>query len=191
MLLLNLVVVILVIGIALVPLLMIEEKESQTLKVLLVSPASLKQVVAGKALVGLFYSMLPALLVMILYHHLFVHWEVAILAVFLTAALAVGMGLLLGMLVDSPTNASMGGGLLLLFVIGSSLSKLFTGLNLPPALQTAVDWLPGSAMLQLFSLSTAGEFPTGLLWMNTGALLTAITVIFILLAWRARRMEGI
>jgi ABC-type Na+ efflux pump permease subunit len=45
---------------------MIEEKESQTLKVLLVSPASLKQVVAGKALVGLFYSMLPALLVMLL-----------------------------------------------------------------------------------------------------------------------------
>jgi ABC-type transport system involved in multi-copper enzyme maturation permease subunit len=62
MLLLNLIVVILVIGIALVPLLMIEEKEAQTLKVLLVSPANLKQVVAGKALVGLFYSLLPALL---------------------------------------------------------------------------------------------------------------------------------
>ena len=89
MLLLNLVAVILVIGIALVPLLVIEEKEAQTLKVLLVSPASLGQVIAGKALVGLFYSLLPALGIMLFYHFLFVHWEVAVLAVLLTAILAV------------------------------------------------------------------------------------------------------
>jgi ABC-2 type transport system permease protein len=184
-------VVIMVIGLAIVPLLMIEEKESQTLKVLLVSPASLMQVVAGKALVGLFYSLLPPLLVMILYHHLFVHWDVAILAVLLSAVLAVSIGLLLGLLVDSPTNASMGGALLLLFVLGSSLPKLFSGLNLPPALQTILHWLPGSAMLQLFSISMAGQFPASLLWMNITALLIAVAAVFVLLAWRTWRMEGI
>jgi ABC-2 type transport system permease protein len=189
MLLMNLVVVILVIGIALVPLLMIEEKEAQTLKVLLVSPASLKQVVAGKALVGLFYSLLPAMLVMLLYRYLFVHWGVALLAVFLTSALAVGVGLLLGVLADSPTSASMWGSLLLLMVIGSVLLKLFSGLNLPPAVLSALDWLPGSASLQLFSLSQAGDFPLSMLWLNISALLAAIATVFVLLVWRIRCME--
>jgi ABC-2 type transport system permease protein len=188
LLLMNLVAIILVIGIALVPLLMIEEKEAQTLKVLLVSPASLKQVIAGKALVGLFYSLLPALLVMFLYHYLFVHWDVALMAVLLTSALAVGVGLLLGMLADSPTSASMWGSLLLLLVIGSGLLKLF-GLNLSPAAQFALNWLPGSAMLQLFSISQAGDFPLSMLWLNMSALLGAIAAVFVLLVWRIRCIE--
>jgi ABC-2 type transport system permease protein len=189
MLLMNLVAVILVIGIALVPLLMIEEKEAQTLKVLLVSPASLKQVVAGKALVGLFYSLLPALLIMLLYHYLFVHWGVALLAVILTSALAVGVGLLLGVLADSPTSASMWGSLVLLLMIGSILLKLL-GLDLPPAVISTVDWLPGSASLQLFSISQAGDFPLSMLWLNMSAMLGAIAVVLVLLAWRVRRMEA-
>ena len=189
MLLMNLVAVILVVGITLVPLLMIEEKEAQTLKVLLVSPASLKQVVAGKALVGLFYSLLPAFLIMLLYHYLFVHWGVALLAVILTSALAVSVGLLLGVLADSPTSANMWGSLLLLLMIGSILLKLL-GLDLPPAVLSAVDWLPGSASLQLFSISQAGDFPLSMLWLNFSALLAAIAVVLVLLAWRVRRMEA-
>ena len=189
MLWMNLVAVILVIGIALVPLLMIEEKEAQTLKVLLVSPASLKQVIAGKALAGLFYSLLPALLIMLLYHYLFVHWAVGVLAVLLTSALAVGVGLLLGVTVDSPTSASMWGTLLVLVVLGSGLSKLMD-LNLPPAVQSVLDWLPGSASLQLFSISQAGTYPSGLLWFNITALVSAVAIVLVLLAWRVRRMEA-
>ncbi len=191
MLLLNLVMVILVIGIALVPLLLIEEKETQTLKVLLISPASMGQVILGKALVGLFYSLLPALVIMLFYHFLFVHWVVAILAVILTASVAVVTGLLLGILVDSPTTASMWGGLLLMLLIGSALLKFFTGSQLPPAVQSIVNWLPGSVMLELFSISQAGEFPVGLLWLNVSAILIAIAAITILLVWRMRRMEAL
>jgi hypothetical protein len=80
--------------------------------------------------------------------------------------------------------------LVLLLLIGSALLKLFTGLNLPAPLQTALDWLPGSAMLQLFSLSQAGAVPPGLLWLNTSALLAAIAALSALLVWRLRRMEG-
>jgi ABC-type multidrug transport system permease subunit len=187
---LNLVVVILVIGIALVPLLMIEEKEAQTLKVLLVSPANLNQVIAGKALVGLFYSLLPALVALLLYRYLFVHWGLAVLAILLAAGLGVAIGLLVGLLSDTPTTASMWGSLLLLLLIGSAFLKLFTGLNLPAAVQAALDWLPGAAMLQLINLSQAGEVPTRLLWLNVSALLAAIAVVTLLLAWRMRKVEG-
>jgi ABC-2 type transport system permease protein len=190
LLLLNLIAVILMIGFALVPLLMIEEKEAQTLKVLLVSPASLTQVVVGKALVGLFYSMLPVLVVMIVYHYLFVHWEVAFLAFFLTASLAVITGLLLGILTDTPTSASLWCSLLLLVTIGSAWLKTVTGQHLSSVIQSALDWLPGSNMLQLFSLSQAGEVPPSLLWRDVGALLAAIAATLVLLAWRLRQMEG-
>jgi ABC-2 type transport system permease protein len=189
MLLLNTVAVILVIGVALVPLLMVEEKEAQTLKVLLVSPASLKQVIFGKALVGLFFSLLPALVVMVFYHRQIVHWEVAIPAFLLTAALAVVTGLLLGVLSDSATTVSLWGSLVLVLLFGSAILKLFSGLNLPPAVQSALDWLPGSAMLQLFNISRAGEVPASLVYLNVSALLAAIAIICLVLSWRVRLME--
>lgn len=189
LLLLNLLTVILIIGITLVPLLMIEEKEARTLNVLLVSPASLKHVIIGKALVGFFYSLIPVAVIIFLYYRLFVHWDVAVLSILLTACLAVVAGLLLGIVSDSPTTASMWGSLILVLMIGSAFLKLFTGLNLPPAVQSALDWLPGSAILQLFSISQAGAVPSGLLWLNVSALLVAITVVTLLLAWRMRRME--
>ncbi len=189
MLLINLIAVILVIGMTLVPLLIIEEKEARTLNVLLVSPASLKQVVIGKALVGFFYSLFPVTVMIVSYNRLFVHWDVAILAVLLTVILAVMTGLLLGIMADSPTTASMWCSLILVIVIGSAILKIFTGLNLPPVVQSVFDWLPGSAMFQLFSISQVGEIPTGLLWLNVSALLVAITAVSLLLTWRMRRME--
>jgi ABC-2 type transport system permease protein len=189
MLLVNLLAVTLIIGITLVPLLMIEEKEARTLNVLLVSPASLKHVIIGKALVGFFYSLIPVAVIIAFYHRLFVHWDVTILAVFLTSCLAVVAGLLLGIMSDSATTASMWGSLILVIMIGSAFLKLFSGLNVSPAVQFALDWLPGSAILQLFSISQAGEVPSGSLWLNVSALLVAIVAVSILMAWRMRRME--
>ena len=43
-----------------VPLLLVEEKEKRTLDFLLASPASLKEIVAGKALTGVAYTVLIA-----------------------------------------------------------------------------------------------------------------------------------
>jgi ABC-type Na+ efflux pump permease subunit len=186
----NLMAVMLVIGIALVPLLMIEEKETQTLKALLVSPANLTQVIVGKALVGLFYSLLPTLVVVLFYDYLFVHWGIAILAIILMAILAVGVGLLVGVISDSPTTASMWGSFILLFMIGSGLVKLFSGLRLPQSVQSALEWLPGSAMLQLIGISQAGEIPMSLLWQDVTALLAVIAVIAVLLTWRMRHLEA-
>jgi hypothetical protein len=45
-------------------------------------------------------------------------------------------------------------------------------------------------MLQLFSISQAGDYPSNLLWLNMSALLGAIALVVILLAWRVRRMEA-
>jgi branched-subunit amino acid transport protein len=68
--------------------------------------------------------------------------------------------------------------------------KLFSGLRLPQSVQSALEWLPGSAMLQLIGISQAGEIPMSLLWQDVTALLAVIAVIAVLLTWRMRHLEA-
>lgn len=69
-------------------------KGTYTLDALLVSPARLWQVVAGKALAGLFYCLAAAVVVFAFNTRIVVHWEIAALAAVLGAAFAVAVGLL-------------------------------------------------------------------------------------------------
>jgi ABC-2 type transport system permease protein len=64
---LSLVVAVITIGAFLVPYLIVEEKEKHTIEALMVSPASYSQVVAGKAIAGLFYCLVAAAVVFAIY----------------------------------------------------------------------------------------------------------------------------
>ena len=66
--------------ITLVPALMLEEKRTKTLDALLVSPASVSQVVLGKALTGLFYALLSGGLFFALNWAYVTNWGLALLA---------------------------------------------------------------------------------------------------------------
>jgi ABC-2 type transport system permease protein len=72
---------VLVMGLQLVPVLLFEEKQTRTLDALLVSPASIAQVVVGKALAGAFYVLVAAGVVFAVNRAEVVHWEVALLFV--------------------------------------------------------------------------------------------------------------
>ena len=84
------------IGLSLVPNLMLEEKLARTLDVLMVSPATPPQIVAAKAFVGFLFATLTVLPTFFFYGVLFVHWWLVAVALFLTIAFAVGVGLLVG-----------------------------------------------------------------------------------------------
>lgn len=190
MIIFNIIVVILVIGMSLVPLLLIEEKDAKTLNYLLASPANMLQVIAGKALVGLCYSLLPILLIVIFYQHLFVHWGVLVLAVLLTSTLGVVVGLLLGILTDTYSTVGIWATLLLFILIGSGIIKMFAAQNLPVTLINILNWSPGTAMLQLFSIAQAGQFAVNMLWLDVSAMLIAILLICAIIYWRIRRIES-
>jgi ABC-2 type transport system permease protein len=59
--------IMLTMGILLVPTLMLEEKQTRTMDALLVSPASISQVVIGKAIAGFFYILVTAAIVYLIY----------------------------------------------------------------------------------------------------------------------------
>lgn len=175
---LMMVIVILTIGMALVPLLFIEEKEAHTFEALLVSPASLGQVVAGKAVAGGFYCLIAAVVVLLLNRYLFVHWGVALLAVLLGAAFAVALGLVVGFLSDTPATTGLWGGLLIVILIVLTGLQAFKGEDWPQFVQTLLDRQPGSAMIEMLRISMAGEVPLGLLWVNAAALLAVALAIY-------------
>jgi ABC-2 type transport system permease protein len=179
-------IVILTIGIALVPLLLVEERLAHTLEVLLVSPARIYEVVGGKALAGGFYCLLAVVVVFFLNRFLVVNWGVALLAVLLGGTFAVAVGLLVGILSDNPTTVGLWGSMLLLGLIGLTLINAFTNINWPPLIQTLLEYLPTVALAELLGFSLAGKFPLMQMWTNSAALLIATLIVFGLLTWRLR-----
>jgi ABC-2 type transport system permease protein len=183
------VVTMLTMGLALVPLLLVEERSAHTLEVLLVSPARIYEVVAGKALAGGFYCLLALLVVFFLNRYLVVNWGMVVLAVLLGVAFAVLVGLLVGVLSDNPTTVGLWGGLLLVALLGLTMFSTLADFGLPPVIQTLLDYLPTTALADLFSYSLADEFPVTQMWVNSAALLLEATAVSGLLFWRLRSAD--
>jgi ABC-2 type transport system permease protein len=179
-------IVILTIGFALVPLLLVEERLAHTLEVLLVSPARIYEVVGGKALAGGFYCLLAVVVVLFLNRFLVVNWGVALLAVLLGGIFAVAVGLLVGILSENPTTVGLWGSMLLLGLIGLTMLESFTNIAWPPIIQTLLQYLPTVAFAELLSYSLAGDVPLTQFWINSAALLADALVVFGLLVWRMR-----
>ena len=91
----------LVIGSGLVPHLMVEEKEKKTLRMLMASPASFADVIVAKALVGLFYQFLLALLAVAIMGGFGGQIPQLLLFILLGSLFSVSTGLLIGSLVNS------------------------------------------------------------------------------------------
>ena len=179
-------IVLFIMGVALVPLLFVEERLAHTLDVLLISPARISEVVFGKALAGVFYCLLAAVVLFLFNSYLIVHWGVALLAVALCAALAVGVGLLVGIISDSPTTAGLWGSLILVAIIALTVVGYLPGINWPPTVSDFLSYLPTSAMVNLFGFTVAGEIPLLQVWTNAAMLLIGVMVILGLVGWRLK-----
>jgi ABC-2 type transport system permease protein len=106
------------VGISLVSTLLVEEKEKKTLYMLLVSPASLTDVVMGKLLVGLGYQLILSVVVMIMLNGFVGNLPLVFLFVLLITCFGLALSLLAGAVFH--TTSGVGGFLgivSLLFVI--------------------------------------------------------------------------
>jgi len=163
-----------VIGAMLVPYLMFEEKQAHTIEVLLVSPASIGQIVSGKALAGLFYVVAAMAVVFIFTYSTIAYWGIAILAALCGAILFIGVGLVLGSIFDSPQ--AMGLWVVLPFLLLLLPMVVDTvGASVPEPLAAAFPWLPTVALAKVFLLSFSGEASLG----------RALPHLVIVLAWAA------
>lgn len=180
-----------VVGFAIVPLLFVEEKESRTMDILTVSPAGYIQILLGKLLAGMTYGLFIGIVIALINLKQIVHWDILALTLFLGALLLVAIGMLIGVLADSPTSAAFWGSpLLLLSVLPLLLEAFFAGVW-PAFLTNLLSWFPTSVVMRMFRLSIAGEAPVQLVWQSAAALVATSAVIYALVVWVMRRKYSV
>jgi len=171
-------------GVALVPNLMIEERQRKTLNALLVSPAGAIDILLGKALAGLFYSMIFILVIGTLFSPLIIRPLVTLLIALVVASLFILLGLLLSQIIKNQAQFSIYGmaifiPLLLPQFLGV-MAELF-----PRWLQIAINWCPGTVAARLilasFSpLARLGDYAGEIAYLLiSAALLLTINVVLL------------
>ncbi len=187
---LLLVIVVSTLGLVLVPLLLIEEKEAHTLDTLLVSPASLGQLVTAKAAAGFTYCLVAAAVLLAFNWSFVAAPGAALAAVLLGIACVVALGLLLGVLADNPSALSLWGVGGLLGLGGLTAAAFLAPATWPAALRSFLAWLPGAQMINLLRYSMADSVPAALLWSGVAALAAAAAAIYALVGLALRRAQG-
>jgi ABC-2 type transport system permease protein len=170
------------IGAMVVPLLLVEEKEKRTLDFLLASPASLKEIVAGKALTGVAYTLLIAGLLLIVNRRLVGNWPLTVLAILLGLVFVVAIGLVMGSLLNNMMQVNTWASTVLILLLAPS----FPSLGLPAAVDTAMRFIPTYYLTEALKLSLAGA-ASSRIWGHLAVLLLSTVVAFSAAVWALRR----
>ncbi len=189
MLSMTLTVVILTLGLALVPILLLDEKESHTLDALLVSPARLDQVMVSKVIVGIFYCLVACGVALALNHKYIVHWIAVLLPIVLGALFASSLGLLLSSWLDNAATVNLWMTGVLLVLLIPMLMIMVNSSKISPVVQAALAWTPSVLISSLFRTAMAGTLRDASLLGHVTALLGIIVLIYVMIGLRVRRID--
>ncbi|TFH35788.1 MAG: ABC transporter permease [Anaerolineales bacterium] len=185
----GLVIVILSIGGMLTPHLMIEEKEKGTWAALMVTPASQGQIVTGKALAGIFYGLIASAVALVLFQRWILHWDLAILAVFLGSLFIVAVGLLLGVITENPSRLGMWMGVVVMVLMLPVFMNFFPTRTEPSWWQTILSWVPSVGFSDLIRASFVDMYPSSVLLRGIASMLGSAAILLSLVSWRVGKSE--
>lgn len=171
-------------GAFVVPLLIVEEKEKRTLDFLLSSPASLKEIVAGKALTGVVYTLLIAGLLLGINRHLVRDWPLTLATMVLGLLFVVGVGLVIGSLLNNTMQVNTWASLVLIVLLAPS----FPLIGLSGWFDKAVRVVPTYYLSEALKLAMAGTV-TSQLWIYLAVILGCTIVVFAGAAWALHRRD--
>ena len=184
----NAVLLILMIGIFLVPSLIIEEKETKTMQALLVSPATITQVVVGKALAGSSYILVSGILIFAITWIEVIHWDMALLFVITSGIFSVAVGLMLGGVFDKQQDMAGWMIALMLVLIGAVLIKAL-GIQLPALLMSILPWVPSVALAEIYRAAISEYFSSLQVWANIGMVLAVSLLLYVVVIFILRRSD--
>lgn len=184
----NSVIMILMIGIFMVPSLLFEEKETKTMQALLVSPASIGQVVLGKALAGTFYILVTAVMIFTISWVDVIHWDMVIFFVVGGGFFSVAVGLLLGTLFERQQDMVGWMTAILLFLLGTVLVKML-GVELPALLRGILPWVPSVALAEICRAIFSETISAVQVWTNFGIVIIVSLPLYALIIWKVQRSD--
>ncbi len=155
---------------------------------LLVSPASISQVVVGKALSGLFYVMVTAGVVFAINWSGVVHWEMALLFILGIGLFSVGLGLVLGSFFERQQDV-VGLTMLLLVIFIGTLFVDMLNLKIPTAVQALIPWVPSVALGEIIRFVFLENVPWAQVWSKLGSVLGISILLYAVVVWRVRRSD--
>lgn len=165
-----------------VPLLIVEEKEKRTLDFLLNSPASLNEIIAGKALTGMVYTLLIAGLLLGINRRFIQNWWLTSLTIVLGLLFVVGVGLVVGTLLKNTMQVNTWASFVLLILLAPS----FPLMGITKWFETAMRIVPTYYLSEALKLSMAGTASTQL-WIYWAVLLACTVIVFVAAAWTLHR----
>ena len=169
-------------GALVVPLLLVEEKEKRTLDFLLTSPARLSEIVTGKALTGVVYSLLIAGVLLAINYKLIGNWPLTLLTLFFGLLLVVATGLFMGSLFQNTMQVNTWASLVLMVLLAPS----FPMPGLPPFLETASRLIPTYYLVEALKSSLAGT-ASAKLWVHLAVILGCTVLALFAATWGLRR----
>jgi ABC-2 type transport system permease protein len=185
----GLVLGVMITGLMLVPLLLIEEKESHTIDALWISPATTAHLLIGKSIAGMFFSCSAAAVMLTISWRWIVQWEIVILAVLLGALSTVAVGLLFGISFDNPTTVNLWVGLVIVVLLFPIFLWTSIVAKLTPPLTTLLQALPSVAMSNLIGMSLTNKFIFKDALVNSIIMILFSLVFLGLVSWRIRRID--
>ncbi len=184
----NGVVILLAMGIFLVPSLLFEEKQSKTMQALLVSPATIGQVVIGKALAGAFYILVAGLMIFGISWVEVVHWDIVILFVVGAGLFAVALGLVLGSFFDKQQDIAGWMAAVLLFLVAVMFVPML-GLAMPKTMASILAFVPSSALADICRAAFSEHFAAGRIIADIASVVAISLVLYALVIWRVQRSD--
>jgi ABC-2 type transport system permease protein len=176
------------IGVFVVPSLLVEEKEKQTLKFLLVSPAGPAELVAGKALAGLVACLVIVGSMMILNKSWTGNWPVTLLALLLGSLFLILVGLAMGGFFKTIAQVNTWSGVFLVVLL---LPSWVTVMPLPDPIGMIVRLVPSYFLVDLLNQSMAGNATFGSVWSSLTVLAVCTAVAFSVVVWTVKREDRI
>lgn len=169
-------------GAFVVPLLIVEEKEKRTLDFLLSSPASLNEIIAGKALTGVVYTVLIAGILLGINRHSIQNWPLTSLTILVGLLFVVGVGLVIGSVLRNTMQVNTWAGLVLILLLAPSMPLI----GLSGWFDKAMRIIPTYYLSEALKLSIAGTISSKL-WVYLAVLLVCTFIVFFAAAWALHR----
>jgi ABC-type transport system involved in cytochrome c biogenesis permease component len=174
-----------IMGLSMAPQLIVEEKESQTLQAVVVSPANLSHFLLGKTLAVLFYTFLTTAIGLFFLRSLIIHWGLTLAALLIGMLTIITPGILLGALLESKQQIHVWIWVMFIPVI---LPIFFSVVRiLPDNVMNYIDWWPTVALSRLLRVGFTLNPPLNTYGSEAIYLLSFCLVFFGITMWTIRR----
>ena len=174
-----------IMGLSMAPQLIVEEKESQTLQAIVVSPANLSHFILGKTIAVLFYTFLTTAIGLFFVRSLIIHWGLTLASLLIGMLTIIIPGILLGTLLESKQQIHVWIWVMFIPVI---LPIFFSVVRiLPDNIMKYVDWWPTVALTRLLRAGFTLNPPLSTYSSEVVYLLSLCLVFFAITMWMIRR----